>query len=84
MNRGKIDIGRIKGWATVVGADSKPWWASCPHCPTKFGFQSFVSHGDAIDWTDKHLFKFHANDAFIFRVGQYGYPNKGEVRNDGR
>lgn len=83
MNRGKIDVGKIRGWAEVKGVGPR-WWASCPHCPTKIGFAAVYTHGDAMNWVDNHLFKYHAKDSFLFRVGGFGYPNKGEVRNDGR
>lgn len=63
MNRGKIDIGRVK--ARFI---AEPWWVSCPLCPIHTGFKMTKTHEMAIDWKDKHLFKHHANDGHLLNI----------------
>lgn len=65
MNKNKINIGKIRGWAEVKGAVLAPWWASCPVCPIHIGFLTVGTHGEAIRWTDNHLAKLHGPKNYV-------------------
>lgn len=74
MNRGKIDIGRVK--ARFI---DKPWWVHCPLCPIHTGFYMATTFDVAITWKDQHLVKCHVDDGRFLMVNR-----RGKGINDGR
>ncbi len=67
MDRGKIDIGRVK----MLRANW-PWWANCPVCPAMTGLQMFRTFAEAIAWKDAHLVMRHPLEQHIFYVERDG------------
>ncbi len=56
----KIKVGRVGAVNPHTEIQvAEPWYADCDTCPIAQGFNTFKRHEDAVDWTDRHLFKHH-------------------------